>query len=190
MKLISKEEYLILNADIQEFVNLCNENNYIPTKSDFKDIIEFILESEDKLSNINESYESNSNFIVESLYDSFELNEVKFKGDNEYDNAEDFKTATGMVKNIANKTAMIAGGAALAGVAGTGIFVQWLFKKGKVKKLVSKELDSELDKLKGYQKLADLKNKLAELKGEEVGKIEFPTMAEGPELEAIPKKDE
>ena len=185
MKLISKTEYLLLNEDIKEFIVFCNENNYIPNKSDIKDIIEFILNEEDSMSELTESYNHNSDFLVDSIYEKA-LNEIKFKGDNEYDNSKDFDSATGMVKTAA----MMAGGAALTGAIGTGIFVQWLFKRGKVKKLVSKELDAELNKLKGYQKLVELKNKLAELKGDTVGKIEFPTMATGPELEPLSKKED
>ena len=76
---------------------------------------------------------------------------------------------------------------ALVGAAATGMFVQFLFKKGKVKKMVQKELDAELQKLAKYQKLYDLKKDLAKKKGENPSAVEFPTMAQGPELEPVPE---
>ena len=167
MKLISKDEYLLLRNEISAFVNLCNENNYIPEKSDFEEIIEFVLESDDEMSNLFESYESNSNFIVESLYDSFELNEVKFKGDVEYDNKKDFDAA---VKGVG--MAAVAAGAAAVGV---GAWIHYLFKKRKVKKLVTKQTELNISKIKEYGNLISMKNKLAELEGAEPSSPEWPS---------------
>jgi hypothetical protein len=167
MKLISKDEYLLLKEEMREYVNFCNESNYIPSKSDFDDIIEFTLTSEDSMSNLYESYETNSNFIVESLYDSFELNEVKFKGEVEYDNKKDFDAA---VKGVG--VAALAAGAAAVGV---GAWIHYLFKKRKVRKLVAEQTELNVSKIKEYGNLISMQNKLAELEGGEPSSTEWPS---------------
>lgn len=167
MKLISKDEYLLLRNEMSEFVDLCNENNYIPEKSDFEEIIEFILTSDDEMSNLFESYESNSNFLVDSIYESFTLNEVKFKGDVEYDNKKDFDAA---VKGVG--VAAVAAGAAVVGV---GMWIKYLFRKRKIKKMIKKQTEMNLGKLKSYSNISGMKIKLAELEGEEPGSIEWPS---------------
>lgn len=167
MKLISKDEYLLLRAEMSEFVTLCNENNYIPEKSDFEEIIEFVLESEDEMCNLFESYESNSSFLVDSIYESFTLNEVKFKGDVEYDNKKDFDAA---VKGVG-----VAAGLGVAGVVGVGMWIKYLFRKRKVKKMIAKQNDMNIEKLKSYSNISSMKIKLAELEGNEPGSIEWPS---------------
>lgn len=183
MKLLSKEEFVLLRSEITEYVNLCNEHNYVPTKVDIKDIIEFSIDNEPKMSSILESYQINPEFILNHIYESYELDEAGFRGGSEYDNSEDFKSAVGIVKSgvdLAVKGAKI--GATLA-FAGSVILVGYMFKRGKIKSLLQQELDAELKKLQGYQKLYLLKKKLSELQGKSVGKISFPSMASGPELE-------
>ena len=178
MKLISisKEEFSDLRSEISEFITLCNENNYIPTKSEIQDILEFTITNEPSMSNIYESYQSNPEFILNHIYESYKLNEEGFRGGSEYDNSQDFKSAMGLAK--------VATGAAVGvAVIGGFILIQYAFKKGKVRSLVQKELDLELKKLQGYKQLAELRKKLADLKGEAREKTEYPTMATGPELE-------
>ena len=182
MKLISisKEEFSSLRSEISEFITLCNENNYIPTKSEVQDILEFTINNEPNMSNIYESYQTDPEFILNHIYESYKLNEVGFKGGSEYDNSQDFKSAMGLAK--------VATGAAV-GVALIGgfILIQYAFKRGKVRSLVQKELDLELKKLEGYKQLSELRKKLADLKGEAKEKTEYPTMASGPALDEDPE---
>ena len=183
MKLLSKQEFVLLRSEISEYINLCNEHNYTPSKADIKDIIEFSIDSEPNLSSISESYQIDPEFIVNHIYESYELDEAGFRGDSEYDNTKDFESAVGAVKVGANMAMdAVKFGAGLA-FAGSVILIGYMFKRGKVRSLVKQELDSELKKLQGYQSLYQLKRKLSDLKGEAVGKVAFPTMATGPELE-------
>jgi len=191
MKLISPQEYSDLRSELNEFVVLCKSHKYRPDGSDFHDIINFLLLYNDAAggSRLCESYEENSDKIVNHLFESFKeeieaIDEVSFKGDSEYDNSKDFDTATGSVIT-AGKMAL---SGAVIGTVATAQVVTYLFKRRKVRKMTEKELEAEMDKLAGYEKLTQLKKKLAELKGEPVGKIEYPTMAEGPELEEPPQQ--
>ena len=187
MKLIYPNEYSDLRSELNEFVILCKTQNYRPVQEDFNEIIKFLLLNHTAVGHMCESFEENPNSIVNHLFESFNediesIDEVAFKGDSSYDNSKDFDTATGMVG------AGIKGAAAgaLVGAVATGMFVQYLFKKGKVKKLIQKELDAELQKLGKYQKLHDLKKQLGKEKGEAPGKVDFPSMAQGPTIEPIP----
>lgn len=189
MKLIYPNEYSDLRSELNEFVILCKTQNYRPVQEDFNEIIKFLLLNHTAVGHMCESFEENPNSIVNHLFESFNediesIDEyTAFAGDSTYDNKEDFKTATGIVKTGAT----VAVGAALTGAVATGMFVQYLFKKGKVRKMVQKELDAELQKLGKYQKLHDLKKDLAKKKGEAPGKVEFPGMASGPEIEPVPE---
>lgn len=189
MKLISPQEYSNLRSELNEFVILCKTKNYRPIQDDFHEIIKFLLLNHTGVGHMCESFETNPNTIVNHLFESFEedINSIDeytaFKGDSTYDNKADFDTATGIVKT----GVVAAGAAAVTGAVATGMFIQYLFKKGKVKKLIQKELDAELQKLGKYQKLADMKKKLGELKGEASGSVDFPGMATGNAIEPIPE---
>jgi hypothetical protein len=189
MKLIYPNEYSDLRSELNEFVTLCKSQNYRPVQDDFNEIIKFLLLNHTAVGHMCESFESNPDTIVNHLFESFtedieSIDEyTAFKGSSSYDNSKDFDTATGIVKT----GAAVAGGVAVAGAVATGMYVQYLFKKGKVKKLVQKELDAELQKLGKYKKLYDLKKDLAKKKGENPSAVEFPTMAQGPELEPVPE---
>jgi hypothetical protein len=190
MKLIYPNEYSDLRSELNEFVILCKTKNYRPVQEDFNEIIKFLLLNHTAVGHMCESFEANPNSIVNHLFESFSediesIDEVAFAGDSSYDNKADFDTATGLV----GTGAKAAVGGAVVGAVATGMFVQYLFKKGKVKKMVQKELDAELQKLGKYQKLYDLKKQLAKEKGdgESPSAVEFPTMASGPELEPVPE---
>jgi len=190
MKLIYPNEYSDLRSELNEFVILCKSQNYRPVQEDFNEIIKFLLLNHTSVGYMCESFEANPNSITNHIFESFSediesIDEyTAFAGDSSYDNKADFATATGIVKT----GAMAAGGAAIAGAVATGMYVQYLFKKGKVKKLAQKELDAELQKLGKYQKLYDLKKQLGKLKGEAPSSVEFPGMAKaGGELEPIPE---
>jgi hypothetical protein len=190
MKLISPHEYTDLRSEMNEFVVLCKKQNYRPVQEDFNDIIQFLLINHTGVGHMCESFEENPDYIVNHIFESFKediesIDEyTAFKGDSSYDNSKDFETATGLVKT----GAAVAAGAALGGAVATGMYVQYLFKKGKVKKLIQKELDAELQKLSQYQKLAQMKKQLGELKDEKAGSVDFPGMATGPTLEPVPDK--
>ncbi len=189
MKLIYPNEYSDLRSELNEFVILCKSQNYRPVQEDFNEIIKFILLNHTAVGHMCESFESNPDSITNHLFESFSediesIDEyTAFAGDSSYDNKEDFKTATG----LATTGVKAAVGTAIVGAVATGMYVQYLFKKGKVKKLVQKELDAELQKLGQYQKLAQMKQKLGDLKGEKVGSVDFPGMATGPTLEPVPE---
>jgi hypothetical protein len=216
MKLISPQEYSDLRSELFEFVVLCKKYDYRPKGSDFHEIIKFLLLQPDTAggSRLCESFELNPNYLIGHMFESLreeinsideneqtlefndgfkkfkKLHELSFVGDSEYDNKKDFDSAVGMV----NTGAMVAGAAALAGVVTGTMYMTYLFKKGKLKKMVQKELDAELAKLDQYKKLADMKKQLKELAEKHPEKpkpstaVEFPTMATGPELEPVPEK--
>jgi hypothetical protein len=222
MKLVPFNEYSELRNELNEFVVMCKHYDYRPKGSDFHEIIKFLLLNVDSAggSRLCESFEAEPDKMVNHLENSFSeyiesieeseesnsilrkmyidevnelgLNEVMFKGDSEYDNKKDFDTATGMVGTAATATLATAA----VGAAAVGMYVQYLFKKGKLKKMVQKELDAELGKLEPYKNLAKMKQQLKDLADKlpeppEVSlSVEFPTMAQGPELEPVPEPNQ
>ena len=192
MKLISPQEYSNLRSELNEFVVLCKTQNYRPVQEDFHDIIQFLLINQTGVGHMCESFEANPDSIVNHLFESFtedieSIDEyTAFKGDSSYDNKADFDTATGLATTgvkaaagaVAGGAAAVGAGAALAAV-GVGTLVKYLFKKGKVKSMVQKELDAELAKLEGYKKLSAMRKKLSSLTGEDPASTDFPGMAMG-----------
>ena len=177
MKLINYDEYNSLRVELNEFVVLCKKYNYTPSKNEFDDAIRFILLQSSTGTALCESYEINPFKILNHLYESFEFDKslvIDESGQDPYTGEKDFDSAVGTVTTGAK----MAGAAALGGAVAVGVFISYLFKKGKVKKMVKAELDAELNKLQGWQKLAEERNKLAKLKGESV-KIDWPGMAQG-----------
>jgi hypothetical protein len=178
MKLIDQNEYLSLREELNEFVVLCNKYKYTPSKDEFDDAIRFILlQHGGGASHLCESYEINPFNLLNHLYESYgfdsslSIDEVDRAANPEADFDSAVGTATSVVKGAAV--------GALAKAVGVAILISYLFKKGKIKSLVNAELAAELDKLKGWQKLAEERKKLAELKGETT-KIDWPGMAEAP----------
>ena len=112
------------------------------------------------------------------LYESFDFDEIHYideaAKDSTYDAGADYDSAVG----TATTGVKMAGAAALGGAVAVGVFISYLFKKGKIKGMVQKELDAEMKKLQGYQELATKRKELAVLKGETV-KMEWPGMASG-----------
>lgn len=184
MRLIEPSEYNTLRNELNEYVVLCNQYNYVPKRSEFDDIIRFLLLlAPTGVGHMCESYELNPFPILDNLYESFGFDEsmhVDFvieagEGQIPYNPEKDTESATGLV---------IAGGAAVAaGVVGAAIgvgkWIQYLFKKKKVKKSCDKEFEAEMKKLQGgYTELAKLKKRLGELTGE-TQKMDWPGMASG-----------
>ena len=173
MKLISSDQYSIISDELNEFFTICNKYQYTPTKFDYEDIIKFLL-----------LYHGDSTGLCESDVPDFiqHLSESKvifINEDTTYDPKGDLDSATG----LAIAGGAVALGTVTVGAIAIGDFIKYLFKKGKVKKSVAKETQAELQKLKDYQRLAELKKKISELGGEDVGKIEIPGMAKGGDLE-------
>ena len=179
MKLINYDEYNSLRDELNEFVVLCNKYNHTPSKNDFDDIIRFILlQSGSGTTTLCESYEMNPFKILTHLYESYNFNEDDVineagEGQEPYTGERDFDSAMGSATSAVTTAAA---GAAIGAVA-TGVFISYLFKRGKVKKLVQSELDAELNKLSGWQALADKINQLAKLEGKGSIKISWPGMA-------------
>jgi hypothetical protein len=181
MKLINYDEYNSLRCELNEFVVLCKKYNYTPSKNDFDDIIRFILlQSGSGTTTLCESYEINPFKLLSHLYESFEFDESFVideagEGQEPYTGERDFDSAMGSATSAVTTAAA---GAAIGAVA-TGVFISYLFKKGKIKKLVKAELDAELNKLKGWTELANKRNELGKRKGETSVKIDWPGMASG-----------
>lgn len=181
MKLINFNEYNSLKQELNEYVVLCNKYKYTPSKDEFDDMIRFILLlSGSGSSTLCESYEINPFPVINHLYESFGFDESNVIeggfGQEPQTGEKDFDSATGLV--IATGAAVTAG---VAGAAiGIGKWIQYLFKKKKVKKACDAELQAELAKLgKGWNELAANKKKLAALSGE-TQSIDWPGMASGP----------
>jgi hypothetical protein len=168
MKLISPVEYSVLSDELNEFVTLCNKYNYRPSKDEFQEIINFLLLFQSGTATLCESY------LLDSLYE-----EKVNLFETTYNPEKDTESAAGIVK--------AAGAAAVGGLAaatiGTGMFIQYLFKKGKVKSTVQKEADSMMKKLEPYKVIYQKRKELAQLKGETfdgIGKL--PGVTEAPTL--------
>ena len=177
MKMMTPSQYSLVLDELNEYFTLCNKHNRSPNKEDISDILKFILLFHGSATGL---CESDSDNFVDHLYESNQINE-----DSTYDPSKDTESAAGL--------AIAAGGAAVAGATigaiKVGEFVKYLFKKGKVKKAIQKETEAEINKLKGYKELAALKRKMAELGGEDVGKISVPGMAKGGDLESSSDKE-
>jgi hypothetical protein len=163
MKLITPHEYSMLKDELHEYVTICNRYNFIPTRDEFQDIINFLLLFSGGDTTVCES------ILLDDLYEgSFQFNE-----DSSYDPGKDLDSIVGLAGNVAVGAA---GAAALVGL-GTAAWISYLFKKSKVKKSVKTELQKEMDKLKEYELLNKLIEKKAKLEGRETWNIEYPALA-------------
>lgn len=162
MKLITPQEYSMLKDELNEYVTLCNRYNFVPTRDEFQDIINFLLLFSGGDTTICESV------LLDDLYES----SIQLIEDS-YDPGKDTDSAIGLVGNVA---AGAAGVAALVGL-GTAAWIVYLFKKSKVKKSVKAETEKEMDKLKEYELLNKLIEKKAKLEGRDTWNIEYPALA-------------
>jgi hypothetical protein len=172
MKIISPIEYSALSDELNEFVAICNRYNYRPSKDEFQEIINFLLLFQSGTATLCESY------LLDSLYE-----EKENLFESTYNPEKDTESITGIVGTAVKAT----GAAALAGAIGVGMFVQYLFKKGKVKAAAQKEADSMMKKLEPYKVIYQKRKELAQLKGETfdgIGKL--PGITEPP---ALPEKE-
>lgn len=184
MNLLNQDQYDELRTELNEYAILCNQYKYVPTKSEFDDIIRFILLYQNGGTTLCESYELNPFKLLNHLYESYGFVNEEGEGQIPYNPEKDFESAYGSVKTGA---AFAVAGAAIAAVA-VGVYIAYLFKKSKIKGAVQKEMDAEMKKLEGYQKLAELKKELITLDVKASRKINFPGMTSGSTYE--PSKDE
>lgn len=159
MKLINIdfETYSSIRTELNEYMVICNTYNYIPTKEDFTDIVNFILLYNNGGATL---CESTNNNIIDRLYESYDLNE-----EGSYNSEKEFDTAVGAVNSIAKGVGL--------GLLATGAYVAYLFKKVKVMVSVAKEKKIIKNRIKNYEKLHQLKLKKWELEG---GEGDPPTM--------------
>jgi hypothetical protein len=172
MKLISPIEYSALSDELNEFVTICNRYNYRPSKDEFQEIINFLLLFQSGTATLCESY------LLDSLYE-----EKVNLFETTYNPEKDYESVTGIVGTAVKAT----GAAALAGAIGVGMFVQYLFKKGKIKAAAAKEGDAMMKKLEPFKTIYQKRKQLASLKGEDfdgIGKL--PGITDPP---ALPEKE-
>ena len=166
MKLIKQSTYSYLQNELNEFVVLCKSQNYRPIKDDFDDIIKFLLLYQSGTTTLCESVEVDS-FLIDYLYESLVIerggDEDHIDREQVYDDAVD---AAGKAAKTAVAGAAGAGALALTGVKGVSSWISYLFKKGKVTKAVNDELSIELERLKEYEQLYQIKVKKWKLEGE------------------------
>lgn len=182
---------LRVQEELKAYKNLCAQYNYSPAKDEFEDIVKFILLYHGGQGGaMLESNESVSDIDLNYLYETFMsslslemLNEAA-KGGNgealEVDGEAEFDTAVGTVNTVVKKV----GATLLVGAATAGLYIAFLFKRGKLKGSLAKEQALEMKKIDKFQEIVNLKVKLAELKDEEVPAISnIPTITPAPEME-------
>lgn len=148
---ISIEDYSNLRNELKEYVVIAKTHNYNPIKEDFTDIIKFILLYQGGGSTLCESYnneDSTSQKMTNRLYESFKINEAE----------KDFDSAIGSVVTAG----ALAGGAAI----GAGLYISYLFKRGKIKKSIEDEFKPEFDRIRNFETLNKLREELHKLRGE------------------------
>jgi hypothetical protein len=158
MKLITLQEYSTLKDELNEYITLCNRYNFVPTRDEFQDIINFLL-----------LFSGGDTTICESilLNDLYESSLQLIEEASSYDPGKDLESILG---------AGAAGVAALVGL-GTSAWISYFFKKSKVKKSIKAEIEKEMDKLKEYELLNKLIEKKAKLEGKDIWNIEYPALA-------------
>ena len=177
MTFILPTNVLGIQNEIKPYKQLCLQYDYTPAQKEYEDIVRFILLFSGD--GISESILNESSSTLDYLYESFieDLNEAHSSTDGE----AEWDTAAGAaISGVkAAKNAVVgAGAAAVAGATiaavGIGIWISYMFKKGKVKKAANKEYDAAETQLNDYSKIYDLKSKKAELEGREAPKGDFP----------------
>jgi hypothetical protein len=158
MKLINIDfdSYSLLNSELNEYVVICNNHNYIPTKEDFKEIVDFLLLFHSGSTTLCESVDES---VIDNLYET----QINAGGGVGWDAAGDFDKAVDTV----NKLAAGSIAAVATGAVGVGMYVNYLFKKTKVMISSAKEKKILSKRIKNYKKLYDLKIKKWELEGSE-----------------------
>jgi len=170
MTFILPTNVLGIQNEMKDYRKLCTQYNYTPAQKEYEEIVRFLLLFSGD--GISESVINENSSSYDYLYESFieDLNEAHAEVDGE----AEFDTAAGAAISTTKK---IIGGLAV-GAALTGIYIAFLFKKGKIKSSLEQERKLELEKLKGFKKVAKLQIKLAELENTEIPELGsiIPTM--------------
>lgn len=193
--MIYPSQTIQLRPELQQYRDLCNKYGYQPNKEEFEDIVNFLLLYHTGIGHTCESSDVDrlysllemdllENSIDQELLHSDMINE----GSNTYaDLSKEKDTALGMI----GLGVATAGGIAVAGAAAAGMFIQFLFKRGKVKGLAKAELAATMKKLEPYQLIYKKKQELAKLKGEDFDGIgSLPGIPEAPAMEEKPEGKE
>jgi hypothetical protein len=178
MMFVQPLNILRVQEELKKYQELCNQYNHSPAKKEFEDIVNFILLQSGNGTGI---YESND-FTVDYLYENFlqGLNEARL----ETDGAAEFDTAAGAAIGAAKSVMKgLAVGAAL-----TGVYLAFLFKRGKLKSTLDNEKKIEMDKLNSFKKIIDLSVQVAKIKGEAPPKLTSLTQPSTTEEPAMPEK--
>ena len=183
MMFIRPTNVLQIQEELKEFQKLCADYNHSPAKDEFEDIVNFILlQTGSATGALAESItQSDMDYLFENFNEKLEpLLEAHLETDGE----AEWDTAVGTVNSVAKKV----GGAIVVGAATAGLYIAFLFKKGKIKGSIEKEKSLEMKKIDKFQDIVDLKVELAKLKGDAVPSFSnIPTMTPAPEMET-PKK--
>jgi len=184
---------LRIQEELKRYRELCLQFRHKPVRSEFDDIVNFILLQTGADSFLGESTnlideplnESTSNYLFESFMEKLEveLNEAQHE---EPDTVGNFDTTVGLVHGYAKKGVMaVVGAAALA-----GLYIAYLMKKGKLKGSMQQEHQLEMQKLGLYEKVITIGVKLAKMKGETQPKLTDltqPALTNEPAMPANPK---
>lgn len=177
MMFVQPLNVLRVQEELKKYQELCNQYNHSPAKKEFEDIVNFILLQSGNGTSI---YESNSD-TIDYLYENFVqgLNEaITTDGAAEFDSAAG--AAIGAAKSVMKGLAV---GAAL-----TGVYIAFLFKRGKLKASLDNEKKIEMDKLNSFKKIIDLSVQVAKIKGEAPPKLTSLTQPSTTEEPAMPEK--
>jgi hypothetical protein len=163
MTFILPTNVLGIQNEMKHYRQLCLQYDYTPAQKEYEDIVRFILLFSGD--GISESVLNESSSTLDYLYESFieDLEEAH----SEVDGEAEWDTAAGATINT---TKNIVKGLAV-GAALTGIYIAFLFKKGKIKSSLEQERKLELEKLKGFKKVVSLQVKLAELENKEIPEL-------------------
>lgn len=180
MSFILPMNVLRIQEELKEYRKLCNAYNYSPAKQEFEDIVNFILLHsgdgiDESVSSIEDVNESTLTYLFESFSESLEEGHLENTGSDEWDSA---------VNATVNTAKKITKGLAI-GAALTGLYIAFLFKRGKIKSSLKQEHSLEMKKLDQFGELAKLKTQYAEMTGKELPKMssQIPSMTEAPEME-------
>lgn len=186
---------LRIQEELKRYRELCLQFRYTPARSEFDDIVNFILLQSgsggilgESTNSIDEDLnESTSNYLFESFIETLEgeLNEAPHI---ETDGEGNFDTAVGLTHGYAKKGVMaVVGAAALA-----GLYIAYLMKKGKLKASMQQEHQLEMQKLNLYEKVITIGVKLAKMKGETQPKLTDltqPALTAEPGMPSNPKAE-
>lgn len=178
MMFVQPLNILRVQEELKKYQELCNQYNHSPAKKEFEDIVNFILLQSGTSGDI---FESNSD-TIDYLYENFikGLDEAQISTDG----AAEFDTAAGAAIGAA-KTVMKG---LVVGAALTGVYIAFLFKRGKLKASLDNEKKIEMDKLNSFKKIIDLSVQVAKIKGETPPKLTSLTQPSTTEEPAMPEK--